>query len=84
MHRQCLAQWRAASTRHDAFFRCEVCKYEYAYSRAWWAHLLGSRALLAAVFAALLGALVYALGFIPLLGRCGARAPGGVEDAGVT
>ncbi|KAI8466107.1 MAG: hypothetical protein J3K34DRAFT_472826 [Monoraphidium minutum] len=68
VHRACLAQWRASSHRADAFYQCEVCKFRYQYSRAWWASLLGSRVTLGVVFAASLALLVFLLGFIPLLG----------------
>ncbi|GBF99934.1 hypothetical protein Rsub_12627, partial [Raphidocelis subcapitata] len=73
VHRSCLAQWRESNHRRDAAWQCEVCHFRYRYSRAWWAGLLGSTAALAVVFAALLAALVYGLGYLPVLSSAAAR-----------
>lgn len=68
VHRACLQQWRTTNHRDDAFYQCEVCKFKYAYSRAWWASILGSNVTLGLVFSAAIGLLVYGLGFLPIAG----------------
>jgi len=73
VHRKCLQQWREtskASGRSQAFYRCEVCHYEYRYVRLDGAAFLSHPAVVGATFAALLLAVAALLGFVPLVQAC--------------
>ena len=87
VHRRCLAQWRAADTRRDAAFKCEVCLFRYRFARAWWAGALGHPAALWVALALVLSLLVWALGYVPILAAPtapagGKAAAGGAADSG--
>ncbi|KAG2453659.1 hypothetical protein HYH02_001872 [Chlamydomonas schloesseri] len=50
IHRSCLAKWRAANVGTKAHYRCEICHFEYVYTRIWWARLLRSRPIIFTIF----------------------------------
>jgi len=41
VHRDCLNRWRIEN-RGRAFYRCEICHYEYKLSRVWWSKILSN------------------------------------------
>jgi small basic protein len=64
VHRNCLQQWRTTGNREDAFYQCEVCKFQYQYRRLWYAEVLGSIYTRGTLFVILLSLLCYAVGCI--------------------
>lgn len=68
VHRSCLDRWRTTKHRSDAFYQCEVCKFQYKFKRLWWAGFLGSQWTLVTCFLSCLVFSIWALGFIPILG----------------
>ena len=70
VHRKCLSKWRGMSQgnpRSLAYYRCEVCHYEYRFRRVLGATVLGHPATAAFLSTLVIAALSGLLGFVPII-----------------
>ncbi|KAF5833134.1 hypothetical protein DUNSADRAFT_10653 [Dunaliella salina] len=69
----CLQKWRETSkhsSRSQAFYRCEVCHYEYQFKRLDHAAFLAHPVFVGILFALLLTSSSFLLGFVPIIQAC--------------
>jgi hypothetical protein len=76
VHVECLDKWRRASTNPQSFFRCDQCRYEYQFGRAFTAYghgfgdkitlarLLSSRVSISVASVMVLLVLIFFAGFV--------------------
>eukprot|EP00200_Dunaliella_tertiolecta_P001885 CAMPEP_0202350074 /NCGR_PEP_ID=MMETSP1126-20121109/7292_1 /ASSEMBLY_ACC=CAM_ASM_000457 /TAXON_ID=3047 /ORGANISM="Dunaliella tertiolecta, Strain CCMP1320" /LENGTH=419 /DNA_ID=CAMNT_0048941973 /DNA_START=51 /DNA_END=1310 /DNA_ORIENTATION=+ len=73
VHRKCLQTWRdtqRASLHSQAYFRCEICHYEYQYVRLDSAACIAHPVVVATAFLLMLFAICTLLGVVPIIQAC--------------